>query len=98
MPEEPAAATPEVETDQHQAEREQLANLDADVERDHVRDEPVLGERQVLQLRCEAQAVKESEEQHGRFRARLEAEAPEAADILERLVDDGEADDGVDEI
>src|SRR6185436_17598137 len=53
VPKESAATAPEVEGDQHETEREQLTDLDADVERDHVRDEPVFRQRQVLQLRRE---------------------------------------------
>src|SRR5262245_44143470 len=88
VPKERAASPPKVERDQHQTEREQLADLDADVERNHIRDEPVSRQREILQLRCETEAMEEPEEQYGRFRARLEAKTAEAADVLERLVDD----------
>ena len=43
--------------------------------------------------------MEQAEDEHGRARVGLEAEESlEAVHVLERLVDDGEADDGVDEI
>src|SRR5690606_9063210 len=72
--------------------------LDADVEGNHVDDETVRRDREVLQLGREPEAVCEPEGEHGRLRARLEAEAAEPAQILERLVDHREPDDRVDDV
>ena len=95
---EAAGRAPRVEDDQHHAQREQLPDLDADVERDHVRDEPVARDREVLELGREAEAVEEAEEQHRGLGVRLEAERAEAAEVLERLVDHRQADHRVDEV
>ena len=63
VPEKHSAAAPHVERDQDEAKRKELADLDPHVERHHVRHEAVLREREILQLRREAQAVKEAEEE-----------------------------------
>src|SRR5207248_3629711 len=85
--------------DQNRGESEALSDLDADVEADNVGDEAILREREILQLGGEPEAVEETEDQDGELRVRLEAEEPaEAVHVLERLVDDREADDRVDQV
>src|SRR5690606_40870292 len=63
--EEASVPPPGIEGDHHRAEREQLPELDPDVEREHVRDEAVRGDREVLELRREPEAVKEAEDEDG---------------------------------
>ena len=99
VPHEAAARAPVGQRDQDRRQRQPLADLDADVEAHDVGDEPVLRQRELLQLGRQAEAVEQAEDEHRRPRVRLEAEeAPEAVHVLERLVDHREADDRVDEI
>src|SRR5690606_42036177 len=91
-------ALPQGVADHHNAAGRMLSELDAVIERDNVRAESVPGDREFLQFRREAEAVKQPETHDGGFRARLETEATKPAEILERLVDDRQADDGVDQV
>ena len=96
---EAAARAPVGQRDQDRRQRQHLADLDADVEADDVRDQAVRRQRELLQLGRQAEAVEQAEDEHGDPRVRLEAEEPpEAVHVLERLVDHREADDRVDEI
>src|SRR5690349_1436152 len=98
MIEERAMRTPPGQRDQDAGERESLSDLDADVEADDVGDEAVGRQFELLKLRGQTETVKQAEDEHRDARVRLKAkEALEAIHVLERLVDDGEADDGVDE-
>ena len=56
-------------------------------------------EREILKLRRQAEAVKQSEDQYRDACVRLNAEELlKAVHVVERLVDDGEPDDGVDNV
>src|SRR5689334_24533338 len=84
--------------DQNGSEREQLAHLHTRVETDDVLDEPVWRQVELLQLRRQAKAVEQAEDQHRDPGVGLKAEGAETAHVLESFVDDGQADDRVDEI
>src|SRR5579885_3667911 len=64
----PAARPPVAEADEDSREREKLADLNTHVEAHDVRDEAVRRERELLQLRREAEAVEQAEDQHGDLR------------------------------
>ena len=90
---------PEAHDDEDGAERQQLADLDPDVEGEQIGDQAVGRDLEVLDLGREAEAVEEAEDQGRGLGVRLEAEpALIGAEIVERLVDDRQADDRVDEI
>src|SRR5262245_11558917 len=98
MIEERTMRAPPGQRDQDAGERETLPDLDADVEADDVGHETVGRELELLKLRGQTEAVEEAEDEDRDSRVRLKAEeALEAIHVLERLVDDGEADDGVDQ-
>src|SRR6185436_19767444 len=76
-----------------------LADLHPDIERDHVGDEAIRRQFQILQFRREPEAMHETEDQDRESGIGFDTEDRlEAAEILECLVDDGYSDDGVDEI
>ena len=89
---------PGIESDQHHAQCRELAEFDPDVEGQHVGNEPVGRDRQILKLGGQTEAVEETEYEYGRLHVGLKAELTESVQVFERLVDDGKADDSVDEI
>ena len=90
---------PVCQADENGRQRQRLPDLHANVEADDVCDEAVGGEREVLQLRGEAEAMEQAEDQHRQARIGLKAEiAPEPVHVLERLVHQRETDDRVDEV
>src|SRR4029450_1571153 len=98
VPREARRAAPVVHYEQDRAQREQLSDLHADVEGKHVRHETVARQVQFLQLRGETEAMEKPEDQHGELGVRLPAEQrAERVHVVERLVDDRQPDDGVDE-
>src|SRR5579871_905909 len=68
------AAPPQQHDRKKHGERDDLADLDADVEADHIGDEAVPVQPQRLQLGSEAEAVNEPETCHRKFVIRLHAE------------------------
>ena len=60
----------------HGGERQDLADFDADVEAHDVGDQAVRRERELLELRRQAESVEQAEEQHGDLRVRLERRTP----------------------
>ncbi len=92
-------AAPKSHQDEDRAEREQLPDLDPDVEREEVGDEAIVRDLELEDLRREAEAVEEAEDQCRGLGVRLKAEpALIGAEIVERLVDDRQADDRIDDI
>ena len=90
---------PVAHRDQNGAECEHLPDLDTHIKRDEIGDEAVGRQREVLQLRRQAEAMEEAEDQDRRLRIGLDTEpALIGAEIVERFIDDREADDRVDEI
>src|SRR5438034_6867355 len=90
---------PVCQADENGRQRQRLPDLHANVEADDVCDEAARGEREVLQLRGEAEAMEQAEDQHRQARIGLKAEtAPEPVHVLERLVYHRETDDRVDEV
>src|SRR4051812_25982676 len=53
---------PEAHGDQDCAEGEQLPNLDADVERNDIRNKSIAGQRKFLQFRGETESMEEAED------------------------------------
>jgi hypothetical protein len=99
MPLEAPRAAPVAHHDEDRAQRQELADLDAGVEGDEVGHEPLGRDLEVEDLRREPEAVAEAEREHGGLGVRLHAEpAPERAEVVERLVHDGEPDDGVHDV
>ena len=89
-------SAPPDDEDQHQRERDELAEFDADVERDHVEEKPVRRHLQVLKFRRKAKAVDETECEHRASCAGLKSEQRlKATQIVERFVRDRQADNGV---
>src|SRR5439155_13065048 len=79
-------------------ECDDLPDFDPDVEADHVRHEPVRVQPQRLQLGGKPKSVDQAEAGDGHLVVRLHAENRlEAAEVVEGLVDYGQADDGVDQ-
>src|SRR5258705_3837158 len=94
-----ASRAPPCQRDEDRRQRETLTNLHADVEADDVGDQSVLRKREILQLGGEAEAMEEPEHEHRDLRVRLKPEEPpEAIHVLERLVDDRETDDRIDQV
>src|SRR5262245_9879289 len=98
MVEERTVRPPPGQRDQDAGQREYLSDLDTEVEADDVRHKPVWRQLELLELRRETEPVEEAEDEDCDSRIRLKPkEALEAIHVLERLVDDREADDGIDE-
>src|SRR5215212_6112144 len=84
--------------DQDPRQRQQLADLNADIEADDVFDQTVGRQVELLQFRCESEAVKQTKDQDRRSRVRLKSKhALKATEIFEPLVDNRESDDRVDQ-
>src|SRR5579871_2006697 len=93
------AAPPRHHDDEKYRERDQLPNLNPDVEADHVGHKAITVEPQRLELGGKAEAVDQPEARDRDLVVRLYAEDRlEAAEIVERLVRDRQADDGVHQI
>ena len=94
---EPAAGAPIRQPDENEGQRQALPELDADVERHDVRNQPLRREFEVLELRRQAKPVEQAEDEYCQACVGLEPEdAPEAVHVFEGFVDDREADDRVD--
>src|SRR3546814_11824309 len=65
------AAAPEPHSDEDRAERQQLPDLDADIERQDVEHQAVARQIEKLQLGRKAEAMKEDEEQNSPLGVRL---------------------------
>lgn len=91
--------SPITHRDENHRERNQLADLDTDIEGEKVGDESVLRDLVLQNLRRQAEAVEEAEDQCRELGIGLLAEpALEGPEIVERLVDDGEADDRINQV
>ncbi len=84
----------------HPRQRDYLANLDPDVEREYSQHESFLTERQLLQACGKAEAMNQAKQRHRAEQVRrLDADVLlEAVEIIERLVADGQGDHGIDQI
>src|SRR3546814_11572869 len=92
-------SAPEAHQDQDGGKGEKLSDLDADIERDQVGEQAVARNLELDDLGGKAEAVEESEDQRGGLGIRLDTEpALERAQIIERLIDDRQADDRVDDV
>ena len=92
-------APPEAHRDQDGCQGQELADLDPDIEGQEVGQEPVRRDVIVDQLGRQAEAVEQAENQRGGLGGGLNAEpALESSQVVQRLVDDGQADNGVDQI
>src|SRR6056297_3084645 len=90
------AAPPIAHDDQDHEKREKLAQLDAHVERQKVGQKPILGNLVLEDLRGETGAMEEAEDQRRRHGVWLESQPlPERTEVVERLVDHRQPDDGV---
>src|SRR5262249_47764246 len=99
MPQESRPRTPIRQRGENGGQSDHLSDLHAAVEAQDVDDHPLGGHREVLQLGRETEAVEEAEHEHGDASVGLRAEEePEPVDVVERLVDHRQPDDGVDEI
>src|SRR5678815_5930879 len=75
---------PPLEADQNRRQCEPLTDFHSDIEADDVGDEPVLRQREVLQLGGKTEAVEQAEDEHRGLRIRLESEeTPEPVHVLE---------------
>src|SRR6266566_2136939 len=93
------AAPPLQHDDEKHRKRDELADLDPDVEADHIGHKAIPAQTQRLKLGGEAEAVDQPETRDRNFVVRLHAEYRfEAAEIVERLVGHRKADDGIDHI
>ena len=96
---ESGSAPPETHHDQDAGQGQQLAQLHADVEREHVGHQTITRQREILQLGRQTETVEETEDQHGGLGVGLEAEPTlERTEVVQRLVNHRQADDGIDEI
>ena len=76
-----------------------LADLDTDVEGQKVGDQAIRRDVELADLGREAEAVEKPEDEGRQLRVRLKPEpALVGAEIVERLVDDREPDDGIDQV
>ena len=96
---EASSAPPESHHDENSAEGQQLADLNADIECQEIGDQAVRRNLVLDDLGRETEAMKEAEDQRRRFGIGLEAKPTlVSAEVIQRLVDDGEADDGIDHV
>ncbi len=99
MAQEAGGLAPVAHGNQDDGERDELADLDADIEGKQVRDQPVFGNVVFEDLGRETKPMEQAEDQRCHPGVRLEAEpALERTEIVERLVDDRKPDDGIDQI
>ena len=76
-----------------------MADFHAQVEGDQVADEAVGRKFEFEDFGGKAKTVKKAEDQRRRFGIGLKAEPPpEGAQVVEGFVDDGEPDDGIDQV
>lgn len=91
--------TPIADRDQNGRERERLPNLDTNIEAHDVCQESVPGDGELLQLRRQTEAMKQSEAHYGQTCVRSKTGQPvEAAYVLERFICDRQADDRIDDV
>ena len=96
---EPLGPAPVAHHDEDREEREDLSDLDPDVEGQQVPQEAILGDVVFDDLRGEAGAVEEAEDQRRCLGIWLEAEPfPVGAEVVERFVNHAEPDDRVDDV
>ena len=86
MGREAARAPPIAHDDKDGGEREDLADLDADIEREEIDDQAVRGEREVLQLGRQAEAVEQAEDEGRGLGRGLEPEKPLIGPMLSRAL------------
>ncbi|CCA90338.1 hypothetical protein PP1Y_Mpl3996 (plasmid) [Novosphingobium sp. PP1Y] len=96
---EAAAQSPDVHGDEDQAQGHELPKFDADVEREEVRDHALGRERQILELGCKAEAMKQAEDEYrGTGIGRPAEHRAKAVEVVDCLVGDGQPDDGIDDV
>ena len=99
MAPEAVGPAPVAHQDQDGGERQQLADLDADIEGQQVGDQAIRRDVELADLGRQAEAVEKAEDQGRQLGVRLKPEpALVGAEIVERLVDDREPDDRVDQV
>ena len=92
-------SAPITHDDQDAAKGQQLADFHAQVEGDQVADEAVGRKFEFEDFGGKAKTMKKAEDQRRRFGIGLKAEPPpEGAQVVEGFVDDGEPDDGIDQV
>ena len=93
------SSPPNTQSDEHSGQREQLTNLHTYIEAHDIGGQAVFRERKLLEFGRKSKTVEEAEDEHGKASIRLKAKkAPESADVLESLVNDGEPDDCVNQV
>src|SRR4029450_3517759 len=96
MPKESAPRPPPTQRDENSGKRENLTDLDTDVEAHDVRDQAIRRQLEFLQLRRQPESVEQAEHEHGGTGIRLNTEeALKPVPIIESLVDERDPDDGV---
>ena len=96
---ETGGSAPVTHPDQDDGQGQQLADFHADVEGEQVGDQAVRRDLVLQDLGGQAEAVKQAKDQRGRFGVGLEAQPSlEGAEVVQRLVDHRETDDGVDQV
>src|SRR3546814_3474675 len=76
------AAAPEPHRDEDRAERQQLPDLDADIERQDVEHQAVARQFEILQLGRQAEAMEEAEDQDGDLGVRSEEHTSELQSLM----------------
>src|SRR5260370_29020385 len=93
-------STPPLRHDeQNYRQREELAQLDTHIKRDHIRHQPLARKIEFLKLGGQSESVDQAEAEHSRLGVDLPAEqGAEPVEIVERLVDYRKPDQGVDDV
>lgn len=99
MFEKTVGSPPIADHDQNRGEGKYLSDLDADVKCEQIRQQAIGRHRVFLDLRCEAESVKQPKDKRRDLGIRLNAKpALERPDIVEGLIDHGQTDDRIDQI
>ena len=94
-----AASPPVTESDKDCRQGQDLSDFDANIEAYNVRNQTLLGQRELLELGCQTETVEQAEYKNGESRVDLKTQkALEAADVFESLVDNGQSDHSVDNV
>src|SRR4051812_12554701 len=93
------ARPPHAQANEHCRQRQALSNLHSNVEADDVRNQAVLGKRELLKLCRQSKTVKQPEYQNGDFRVRLKSkESLESVHVVEGFVDNREPDNRIHDV